>query len=62
MGTIRYEPRKETPQIRLLQNRVKADDLYINPERYLDRKKAFIKRIQEEIEALHKTPTSKPKR
>lgn len=46
MGTIRYEPRKETPQIRLLHNRVKADDLYINPERYLDRKKAFIKRIQ----------------
>lgn len=35
MGTIKYEPRKETPQIRLLQNRVKAEDLYINPERYL---------------------------
>lgn len=46
MGTISYEPRKETPQIRLLQNRVKAEDLYINPERYLDRKKAFVKRIQ----------------
>ena len=46
MGTIKYEPRKETPQIRLLQNRVKAEDLYINPERYLERKQAFVKRIQ----------------
>lgn len=46
MGTIMYEPRIETPQIRLLQNRVKAEDLYINPERYLERKQAFIKRIR----------------
>lgn len=45
-GILQYEPRKENPQIRLLQNRVKADDLYIQPERYLARKNAFIRRIE----------------
>ena len=41
---IDYTPRKETPQVRYLQNRVKADDLYINQEKYLARKKAFTTR------------------
>ncbi len=44
-GILKYEPRKETPQVRFLQNRVKADDLYINHERYLSRKKAFTRRL-----------------
>lgn len=44
-GILKYEPRKETPQVRFLQNRVKTDDLYINHERYLSRKKAFTKRL-----------------
>lgn len=45
-GIIRYAPRKDNPQIRMLQNRVKTDDLYINYERYLKRKEAYSKRIQ----------------
>ncbi len=44
-GILTYEPRKENPQVRYLQNRVKAEDLYINHERYLSRKKAFSKRL-----------------
>jgi ATP-dependent DNA helicase RecQ len=46
IGIINYEPRKNNPQLRLLQNRVKAEDLYINPERYLGRKKAYITRVK----------------
>ncbi len=44
-GILRYEPRKESPQVRFLQNRVKTDDLYIHHERYLSRKQAFSKRL-----------------
>lgn len=43
---VQYDPRKETPQLRLLQNRVRADDLYINPERYLTRKNAYVSRVK----------------
>jgi ATP-dependent DNA helicase RecQ len=45
LAVIEYTPRKETPQVRYLQNRVKSDDLYINQEKYLARKKAFTKRV-----------------
>lgn len=45
-GIVEYAPRKENPQVRMLQNRVKTDDLYINYERYLKRKKAYTKRIE----------------
>jgi ATP-dependent DNA helicase RecQ len=44
LQVIDYIPRKETPQVRYLQNRVKADDLYVNQEKYLARKKAFTTR------------------
>lgn len=43
---IAYHPKKETPQIRFLQNRVKAEDLYIDAVAYLKRKKAFSERIK----------------
>jgi ATP-dependent DNA helicase RecQ len=43
---IAYNPKKETPQIRFLQNRVKAEDLYIDAVAYLKRKKAFSERIK----------------
>jgi ATP-dependent DNA helicase RecQ len=46
LGMVVYEPRRENPQVRLLQNRVKADDLYINPDRYLARKKAHTERVR----------------
>ncbi len=45
LGILKYEPRKETPQVRYLQHRIKADDLYINQEKYLARKKAFTNRV-----------------
>jgi ATP-dependent DNA helicase RecQ len=45
-GIIHYEPKKETPHIRFLQNRVKAEDLYIDAVAYLKRKAAFKKRVK----------------
>lgn len=45
LGIIDYVPRKEKPQIYFIQNRVKADDLYINEQNVLKRKKAFEKRL-----------------
>jgi ATP-dependent DNA helicase RecQ len=45
-GIIHYEPKKESPHIRFLQNRVKAEDLYIDAAAYLKRKAAFEKRVR----------------
>ncbi len=45
-GIIHYEPKKETPHIRFLQNRVKAEDLYIDAVAYLKRKASFEKRVK----------------
>jgi ATP-dependent DNA helicase RecQ len=56
-GILRYEPRKETPQVRFLQNRVKTDDLYINHDRYLARKQAFSKRLMAMAHYLEVTGT-----
>jgi ATP-dependent DNA helicase RecQ len=44
-GIVKYVPRKMNPQVRWLQHRVKSQDLYINQERYLERRKAFEKRL-----------------
>ena len=46
MGVIDYTPQKEKPQIYFLQNRVKADDLFINEKNILKRKKAFERRLE----------------
>lgn len=56
-GVLQYEPRKETPQVRLLQNRVKADDLYIQPERYQARKQAFTRRVQAMVQYIRNVQT-----
>src|SRR6185437_7321239 len=45
LGMIDYVPQKEKPQIYFIQNRVKAEDLYINEQNILKRKKAFEKRL-----------------
>ncbi len=45
-GIILYQVRKETPQIRFLQNRVRAEDLDINTSQYQKRKKAYEKRVE----------------
>jgi len=45
-GVLHYQPKKETPQICYLLPRTKASELYISPERYGKRKKAYQKRIE----------------
>jgi len=42
---IEYSPRRETPQIVYLQNRIKTEELTLNYENYLKRKNQFIERI-----------------
>jgi ATP-dependent DNA helicase RecQ len=44
-GVVDYVPQKQTPQVYFLQDRVKADDLYVNEKNILNRKKAFEKRL-----------------
>lgn len=48
-GIIEYKPQKDTPQIFLLQNRIKADDLTINTEAFKKRKQNFINRVSQII-------------
>lgn len=49
-GIIAYHPKKETPQICYLQNRIKADELHIDHESYYKRKMEFTQRIENMIE------------
>lgn len=46
LGILRYEPRKENPQVRYKQNRIKTDDLYIDQQRYRARKMAYTARVE----------------
>jgi len=48
-GIIKYTPKKETPQILYLQNRIKTDELNLNYDIYLKRKKQFQERINKLI-------------
>jgi ATP-dependent DNA helicase RecQ len=54
---IRYEPLKDTPQLYLLQPRVKAEDLSINPVNYKKRKDQFEQRIHAFINYTENTKT-----
>jgi ATP-dependent DNA helicase RecQ len=49
-GIIHYEPQKDQPQLYLLQSRVRAEDLTINPVNYKKRKEQFEKRIADFIQ------------
>ena len=49
-GIIAYQPKKETPQICYLQDRIKADELNINHESYFKRKMEFAQRIENMIQ------------
>jgi ATP-dependent DNA helicase RecQ len=44
-GVVSYLPRKEKPQVYLLQNRVRSDDLRIDVKRYNQRKAQFDERV-----------------
>lgn len=48
-GLIKYTPLKDKPQINFLQGRIKTEELNVNHERYLSRKKAYDARIQKMI-------------
>ena len=52
---IDYAPQKETPQLYLLQARVKAEDLAINPVQYQQRKARFEDRINQFIQYTQNT-------
>jgi ATP-dependent DNA helicase RecQ len=49
-GLIRYEPQKDSPQVYFLQNRIKAEDLFINMELYNKRKSKFSARANNIIQ------------
>lgn len=48
-GVIEYIPRKDSPQLVLLRNRVRMEELQINTVDYTRRKERFIQRIKEMI-------------
>jgi ATP-dependent DNA helicase RecQ len=48
-GIIKYIPKKESPQIYYLQNRIKTEELNLNYDNYLKRKKQYTQRISEMI-------------
>lgn len=52
-GIIIYLPKNDQPQISYLQERVRTDELNINHENYLRRKKEYAGRISNMIEYIH---------
>lgn len=54
-GIVQYAPQKEKPQVYLLQNRVKADDLQINIVNYKKRKKQYESRVDTMVKFVYTT-------
>jgi ATP-dependent DNA helicase RecQ len=52
---IEYKPQKDTPQIYLLQPRIKTEDLYMDMAAYLKRKENFKKRTAKIISYVNET-------
>jgi ATP-dependent DNA helicase RecQ len=48
-GVIEYEPQKDTPQLYLLRNRIKTEDIQINMVAYNNRKEQFQKRMKQMV-------------
>ncbi len=48
-GIISYEPQKDTPQLVLLRNRIKAEDITINMVSYNKRKEQFQRRMKQMV-------------
>lgn len=57
LGIVEYSPRKDKPQITLLQNRMYADSFVINLTDYLQRKQNFEKRIESIYKYIQQTNT-----
>ena len=49
-GIIEYRPQKDTPQLLLLRNRIKAEDISINMVAYNKRKEQFQRRMKQMID------------
>jgi len=54
-GIIEYKPQKDTPQIYMLQHRIKTEDLVINMTAFEKRKQNFISRINQIISFVKET-------
>lgn len=54
-GIIEYLPKNDKPQLTYLNDRVRTDDLNINHENYLSRKKAYLQRIMNMIDYISAT-------
>jgi ATP-dependent DNA helicase RecQ len=52
---IEYRPPKEMPQLYFFRNRVAADELYIDPVRYRERKEVYADRVRAMIRYLNLT-------
>ncbi len=52
LGVIEYKPQKETPQVKFLTNRAPAEFLIIDHERYLKRKKEWVKRVKAMVDFI----------
>jgi len=48
-GIIEYKPQKDTPQLYLLRNRIKAEDITINMQAYNKRKDQFQRRVKQMV-------------
>lgn len=48
-GIIEYQPQKDTPQLYLLRNRIKAEDITINMQVYNKRKDQFQRRVKQMV-------------
>jgi ATP-dependent DNA helicase RecQ len=51
-GIIDYAPKNDKPQLTYLHERVKTEDLHINHENYLGRKKAYQQRIKKMVDYI----------
>ena len=60
-GIIHYEPQKDTPQIYLLRNRIKAEDLSINLELYNKRREKFSARVKNIVQYVQELVTCRSK-
>jgi ATP-dependent DNA helicase RecQ len=49
IGIINYQPQKDSPQVLLLRNRVKAEDVSIDQVAYTQRKERFEKRVKQMV-------------
>jgi ATP-dependent DNA helicase RecQ len=54
---IQYQPQKDTPQLQLLKNRVKTEDLFINLSLYEKRKQYYTDRLRKMIQYTTDTIT-----